>query len=459
MSPIRPLRMTLLLHVTWRSDVSPPRRGTELGVATFTRRMRICIVAEHASYRFGGEAILPIHYFARLRARGEEAWLVVHARTRDELEAAFPSDRNRLLFVEDAWFHRLLFRISEVLPRRVAGSTISLLSILITQFMARKIVLSLRDSEGLDVVHQPIPVAPRFPSLMFGLKLPVIIGPMNGGMEYPPAFRHSESILSRSFVAVGRRLSDLANSILPGKQLATVLIVANQRTRFALPKGSRGKTIELPENAVDLRIWAPPRRVPDHPFSVSMTAQFVFVGRLIDWKCLDIILEALCQVPEAHLEVIGDGSMRRIWEQLAAELGVSSRVTFSGWLPQTECADRMHSALALLLPSIYECGGAVVLEAMAAGLAVVATNWGGPADYIDGDTGILIEPESRRGLVNGFAAAMRRLIAAPDWARAMGVSGRDKVERYFDWEHKLASVLHIYQEAIELFKQRPPFPS
>jgi hypothetical protein len=56
--------------------------------------MRICIVAEHASYRFGGEAILPAHYFARLRARGEEAWLVVHARTRDELEAAFPSDKN-----------------------------------------------------------------------------------------------------------------------------------------------------------------------------------------------------------------------------------------------------------------------------------------------------------------------------------------------------------------------------
>lgn len=416
--------------------------------------MRICIVAEHASYRFGGEAILPIHYFARLRARGEEAWLVVHARTRDELEAAFPSDRSRLRFIEDAWFHRLLFRISRVLPRRISESTVSLLSMLITQFLARRIVLALRDSEGLDVVHQPIPVSPRFPSLMFDLKLPVIIGPMNGGMEYPSAFRHSESILSRITIPIGRRLSDLMNSVLPGKKLANVLIVANRRTRLALPRGIKGQVVEIPENGVDLSVWFAPEKMDGYTPPAPKAAQFIFVGRLIDWKCLDVVLEALVQVPDASLEVIGDGSMREAWEHLARELGVSSRVAFSGWLAQTECASRMQSARALVLPSIYECGGAVVLEAMAAGVAVIATKWGGPADYVDSDTGILIEPKSRRALVEGFAAAMRQLIAAPELARAMGLSGREKVERYFNWEQKMDSIMHIYRDAIACFGQR-----
>jgi glycosyltransferase involved in cell wall biosynthesis len=410
--------------------------------------MRICIVAEHASYRFGGEAILPVHYFARLRARGEEAWLVVHARTRDELEAAFPSDRNRLRFIEDAWFHRLLFRIGRVLPRRIAEFTSSLLSILITQYLARRIVLALRDSEGLDVVHQPIPVSPRLPSLMFGLRLPVIIGPMNGGMEYPPAFRHSESILSRVGVFVGRRLSDLVNSVLPGKRLAGVLIVANRRTRLALPRGFKGQVVELSENGVDLSIWLAPENIRGLTPPASKTAHFVFVGRLIDWKCLDVVLEALRQVPNAYLEVIGEGSMRAAWELLAGELGVSSRVAFSGWLTQAECASRMRSAIALVLPSIYECGGAVVLEAMAAGVAVIATKWGGPVDYVDNDTGILIEPESRRVLVEGFAAAMRQVIAAPGMARTMGLIGRERVERYFDWEQKVDSMMEIYRLAI-----------
>ena len=415
--------------------------------------MRICIVAEHASYRFGGEAILPIHYFARLRARGEDAWLVVHARTRDELEAAFPLDRNRLRFIEDAWFHRLLFRISQALPRRISESTVSLLSILITQYLARRIVLALRDSEGLDVVHQPIPVSPRLPSLMFGLTLPVIIGPMNGGMEYPPAFRHLESILSRISVAIGRHLSDVANSVLPGKKRAKVLIVANRRTRLALPRGFKGRVVELSENGVDLSVWLVPEKVPRSTSSAPKTAHFVFIGRLIDWKCLDIVLEALCQVPDAHLEVIGDGSMREAWEHLAGELGVSSRVVFSGWLTQTECASHMQSALALLLPSIYECGGAVVLEAMAAGVAVIATKWGGPVDYVDSETGILIEPRSRRVMVEGFAAAMRRVITAPELARTMGRSGRERVERYFNWEQKIDSIMHIYREAIAEFEK------
>jgi glycosyltransferase involved in cell wall biosynthesis len=416
--------------------------------------MRICIVAEHASYRFGGEAILPIHYFARLRARGEEAWLVVHARTRDELEAAFPSDRNRLRFIEDAWFHRLLFRISVALPRRISESTVSLLSILITQFLARRIVLALRDSEGLDVVHQPIPVSPRFPSLMFGLKLPVIIGPMNGGMDYPPALRHSESILSRIIIPVGRQLSDLANSILPGKKLANVLIVANRRTRLALPRGFKGQVVELVENGVDLSLWLAPEKERRHRALAPRTAHFVFVGRLIDWKCLDIVLEALREVPDAHLEVIGDGSMRATWEHLAGEFGVSSRVAFSGWLPQAECASRMQSALALLLPSIYECGGAVVLEAMAAGVAVIATKWGGPVDYVNSDTGILIEPKSRRIMVDGFAAAMRQVIAEPESARTMGQFGRERVERHFSWEQKIDSIMHIYRGAIAGFGQK-----
>jgi glycosyltransferase involved in cell wall biosynthesis len=177
-------------------------------------------------------------------------------------------------------------------------------------------------------------------------------------------------------------------------------------------------------------------------------ARFVFIGRLIDLKCLDVVIEALCQVPDAHLEVIGDGPMREAWENLAQELGVSSHVTFSGWLTQTECASRMQSAIALVLPSVCECGGAVVLEAMAAGVAVIATKWGGPVDYVDVDTGILIEPKSRRDLVEGFATAMLQVIATPELARAMGLSGRERVERYFNWEQKVDSMMHIYGKAI-----------
>jgi glycosyltransferase involved in cell wall biosynthesis len=406
--------------------------------------MRICIVAEHASYKFGGEAVLPLHYFAGLRKRGIEAWLVVHSRTRMELEAVLPDDHDRMRFIPDAWFHKLLCRLGEFLPRRISEATVGLLSQLTTQYLARRIVRGLIATEGVDLVHQPIPVSPRSPSLMTELGVPVVIGPMNGGMEYPAAFRRTESAFSRISVGVGRGLSDFFNSLLPGKKHADVLLVANERTRLALPSGACGRVIELVENGVQLGTWA--GSVND--VSRTRRPRFVFLGRLVDWKALDIVIEALTRTPDAELIVIGDGPMREPWRQAAERYGVMARVTFTGFLPQAECAPHLRDALALVLPSLYESGGAVVLEAMASGIPVIATNWGGPPDYLDESCGFLVEPLSREAMVEGFASAMSKLIAKPGLRDQLGTRGRKRIEQYFDWDKKIDRILEIYGELL-----------
>jgi len=412
--------------------------------------MRVCIVAEHASAKFGGEAVLPLHYFAGLRARGIDAWLVVHARTRAEVEAEFPGERDRLRFIPDAWFHKLLFRLSQLLPRRIGEASLGLLSQLTTQYLARKVVRRLIAQEGVDLVHQPIPVSPRFPSLMTGLRVPVVIGPMNGGMEYPKAFRGSESAFSRTAIAFGRSLSDLFNSLLSGKKRADILLVANQRTRLALPHGLKGRVIELVENGVQMKTWSGANDV------TSMKARFVFLGRLVDWKAVDIAIEALASVPEAELVIIGDGPMRETWREAAWRLGVADRVNFTGFLPQAQCAPYLRVSTALVLPSIYECGGAVVLEAMASGVPVIATNWGGPADYLDPSCGFLIDPSSRKALVEGFAAAMSRLAADPGLRQRLGAAGRRRVEQQFDWNKKIERILEIYRSLLPAAEMPQP---
>ena len=348
--------------------------------------MRICIVAEHASARFGGEAILPLHYFRLLRSRGIESWLVVHSRTRSELAELFPQDIDRILFVPDLWIHKLIFFLSLHLPRRLSEATLGLLNQLITQFCQRAIVRQLIINKQIDVIHQPIPVGPRFPSMLFGLGVPRVVGPLNGGMEYPPSFRNSESRLTQAAIAFIRLFSDLANTLLPGKKHADVVLVANDRTRRALPSGIRGTVIEMVDNGIDFDMW---QGSPCE--SESKIPRFVYLGRLVDLKAVDIVIRSLENVPSAELEVIGDGPMLAIWESLAGELGLKDRVHFTGWLTQQECAARLQSAIALVLPSLYECGGAVVLEAMAMGKPVIATHWGGPADYLDATCGILVE--------------------------------------------------------------------
>jgi glycosyltransferase involved in cell wall biosynthesis len=407
--------------------------------------LRVCIVAENASFKFGGEASLPLHYYAWLRARGVEAWLIVHGRTRAEVEAIFPDDSARIQFIPDRWFHRLIWRLNAYLPRRVAEATLGTVMVLVNQWVQRQMVLGLIAAHQVNVVHQPIPVSPLVPSFIFNLGVPVVIGPMNGGMDYPEAFRNVESWLTRASIGLGRSCANLVNQAIPGKKLANFVLVANQRTRLALPSCVRGHVVEIPENGVDLRIWSMQLK----SLSNGDAPRFLFMGRLVDWKRLDWAIEALANVPGAHLDVVGDGPMRGNWTLLAATLNLNDRICFRGWMPQHECAQYLQSATALLLPSIYECGGAVVLEAMATGTPVIAVAWGGPKDYLDESCGMLIPPVNARAVIDGFAAAMQTLIDEPQLRTSLGAAARRKIEESFSWEEKVDRVVGIYRDAVD----------
>jgi glycosyltransferase involved in cell wall biosynthesis len=412
--------------------------------------MRILIVAQNASTKFGGEALLPLNYFRILRSRQIETWLVVHARTQAELTALFPQEGDRMHFVPDTWLHRLLSNIGGFLPPRIGSPTFGLLSHLYTQVLQRRIVRRLVSEHQIDVVHEPTPVSATFPSLMFGLGAPIAMGPLNVAVKYPPTFQRSRKNLAiESLIAFGHKFVDFFNRLLPGKIQAETLLVANDRTKQALPSRVRGKIIELVENGVDFSVWRSDSTASKQP---NQQVHFVFLGRLADWKGVDLLLDAFVPVAaqtDAVLEIIGDGEMRGELEAQTARLGLGGRAVFSGWLSQEQCAIKLKQADALVLPSLREPGGAVVIEAMAMGLPVIATNWGGPADYIDSTCGILVEPTSKEGFVQGLTDAMLKLAHSPELRQSMGCAGRERVRQHFDWERKVDRILEIYQQTID----------
>ncbi len=218
---------------------------------------RVVVVAESASAVFGGEAILPLHIFRKLRAKGVEAWLVVHARTRDELLRLMPDDADRMRFIPDTALHIAMYRLGSRLPSRIAYFTTGYVSRLSCQRMARRIVRDLVREHRVDVVHQPVPVSPREPSILDRMGAPVVMGPMNGGMHFPPAFeRQSRSLqLVGRLTDLGRLASGLVHRLMPGKLHAATLLVANDRTRAALPHRVRGRILTLVENGVDPATW------------------------------------------------------------------------------------------------------------------------------------------------------------------------------------------------------------
>ncbi|MEX2218789.1 MAG: hypothetical protein WD749_08520 [Phycisphaerales bacterium] len=176
------------------------------------------LVAEHASPTWGGEARIPLHYFRSLLRRGLPCWLLVHERTRDDLRAALsPEEFARIEFVPDSLLQKIIWRAGRVFPDRVQTFTSSWAVHLLTQRKQRVAARRLVRQHAINLVHEPIPVSPRLPSMMYGVGAPVVIGPMNGGMSFPPGFALDRRA-QRFFVTAGRAVAGLMNRLMPGKR-------------------------------------------------------------------------------------------------------------------------------------------------------------------------------------------------------------------------------------------------
>jgi glycosyltransferase involved in cell wall biosynthesis len=407
--------------------------------------LRIIIAAENASSRFGGEAILPLHYFKRLRERKIEAWLVVHSRTRDELRETLSAEQDRIHYIEDTFLHRAIWRLSQFLPERVASNSTGLLLQALTQFFQRRLVKQLVKVHRATVVHQPIPVSPRAPSMLMNVGAPVIIGPMNGGMNFPPGFESYQSRFESLFLLLARQAAYLVNRAIPGKHRAAAILVANQRTRAALPLHKHPNIIELVENGVDLTLFNTGKTAA---VKNSQRLRFVFVGRLIKLKALDLLLTAFSEARKTidiELWIIGDGNEKNALQTQATNLGLDNHVSFHGFIPQHQTPEKLQACDALIFPSLHDCGGAVVLEAMAMGLPVIATRWGGPADYIDDECGILLDPSSPDQFIQEITKALIQMTQSSKLRQQFAAEARKRVEQFYNWERKIDRMLEIYQ--------------
>ncbi|MEQ8937028.1 MAG: glycosyltransferase family 4 protein [Amphiplicatus sp.] len=407
--------------------------------------MRVLIVAPNISARMGGEAVLPLNYIRELKKLGVDVKALTHARVREELKAHPVWSEGDFFFIEDSFVEKTIYQTGRLAPRAlediVFNSAIGAVTMARLGRAARKLAREIKP----DVVHQPGPVSPQFPSAVAGMNAPVIIGPMNGAMDYPPAFAKDYSQGSQAVVRVARAVSGVANKIWPGKRDAALLLAANDRTRAGLPKAVDPARVEiLLDNGVDLDLWSPPETRRDEP------PTFVFVGRLIWLKAVDLLIEAFSNMKRpARLLIIGDGPDRTKLEDAAKRAAHPDRpIDFAGFRPHAEIRDALARAAALVLPSLRESGGAVILESFACGTPAIVTDWGGPKDYVTPEFGVLVAPTGREEFVSGLTKAMESLAADPTKAAAMGRAARAKVEADYSWGAKAQAMTDIYARVI-----------
>lgn len=413
--------------------------------------MRVIIVTENASLRMSGESALALYYFERLRKRNVDVWMICHERVRDELREMFPNDEDfkKIRFVEDSSLQRRIIQWGKFTPFRIRDRILGQWIHLDTQIRMRSAVQRLIEEFDIQLVFEPAPIAPKAVSCMYDLGVPVVIGPLCGGMEFPPAFNYLEPPLDRISTNVGRVFSEILHRLMPGKLQADVLLVANERTAKALPKGCKGKIYEVVESGVDLTIWEPTDRPePDS----SRPTRFVYMARFVDQKGIPFLVEAFKQVAEqtnSVLELIGNGELLDATKAQVAALKIEDKVNFHGWMSLDAAAELISDCDVYMVPALRDCGGCAMLEAMAIGMPVIAANWAGPGEYADENCGLVVDVTTKEAFVNGLADAMIHMAQSPELRKQLGEGSTQRVKtKYFDWDSKTDRVIEIFEETL-----------
>ena len=161
--------------------------------------------------------------------------------------------------------------------------------------------------------------------------------------------------------------------------------------------------------------------------------RFVSAGNLIPSKCFDILLRAFARLRARgakgmSLTVIGDGPEEARLRELARTLGTDGSVTFTGRLERSAMAELYKNADAFVLASRSETFGVVLIEALSAGLPVIAARSGGPEDFVDDSNGLLVPADDIAALADAMER-MPRLAGRYDRA-ALAASARERFSPY-----------------------------
>jgi glycosyltransferase involved in cell wall biosynthesis len=311
-------------------------------------------------------------------------------------------------------------------------------------------------SGDFDIVHRVTPLSPTMPSSMAAhcrrLGIPFVLGPLNGGVPWP-----------RQFDAARRREKEWLSYVrdayrfLPGyhatRRNASAILIASRDTWRQMPRAYRNKCCYLPENAID-----PAKFTKRRDRRAARPLRVIFIGRLVPYKGADMLVEAaapLIRNGDLALQIIGDGPQMPELRSLITRENLDPATILRGWVEHANVQDHLADSDLFAFPSIREFGGAVALEAMAAGVPPIVVNYGGPAELVTPDTGFLIEMGTRPQIICRLRECLSDLAAHPEQIDARSAAAARRAHGQFTWDIKAQRTLDIYRWVMNPTLPRP----
>ena len=299
-----------------------------------------------------------------------------------------------------------------------------------------------------DVVLRIMPMTPVMPSpFAFFLRngpVPFVIGPLNGGLPWPPGFTQLDN--QREWVSGLRNLYRFLPFARSTYRHAAAIIAASSQTYAEFATYSE-KLFFVPEPGIGPSLCFGDSRSP----KPGAKLELIFVGGLVPRKACDLALRAaapLLRSDLARFTVVGDGPERNRLEQLMRSLGIEKAVSFCGWVSHAEVLRRLRSADVMLFPSIRDNGAGVIFEALATGAVPVVADFGGPGDIVHPEVGYKVALTDESDMVSEIEKILTDLAGNRDHLNRLRKQGMSYAGERLTWEAKAQSVTRVLNWAV-----------
>lgn len=316
-------------------------------------------------------------------------------------------------------------------------------------FLAKKII----KKHPIDIVHHIRPAFLEKFSLCWKLPRPFVYGPVSLPMIHslPPGTAMPGETNKSGFTStLKNKLIDKLNFTV-GKMLwdrmmktASSVPISVPPTRDYLPDECKTKSPIIPLG-VDANMFT-----PSPSPSSSDTLNIMYAGHLVAAKGVDHLVEAMQlvheKIPKARLILVGEGFDRKRLEDMVERLNLTEVVVFKGSVPFTDMPALFQECHIFCLPTLAEAFGLSLLQAMASGKPVVASNVGGIPHFVEeGKSGHLVPASDPTAL----ADAILSILQAPEKMDAMGRHNRQLIEQRYSWPPIVRQIESLYADVLQ----------
>jgi glycosyltransferase involved in cell wall biosynthesis len=286
---------------------------------------------------------------------------------------------------------------------------------------------------------------------LYTLGIPVLVGPLGGALPTHPGFRDvfKDEWLRNALRGLFYRLVVSVPWWREYYVNAEMVLVGTGSVIDVLPPECRSRARIIFDTCVDTEFFRPTAQ--ERP--AASRVRILFVGSLSANKGAVLLIEAvkLCRargLRGIEVAIVGGGPLRSRLDELISEYDLGDCVTLKGHVPRREIVNEYQQSDIFCLPTLREPGGGAILEAMACGLPVVTSNYGGPGHSVTDDCGIKIEMVDSGQYVRDLSFALERLVRDEALRRSMGDQARQRALMEFSAEALDAKIQDVYRQFI-----------